>query len=274
MDRYWDEVGAQHDTLPAGWRRHAAAEHLALVRRWAGPLAGRWLKTDLYEERAPVRALLPSLPGPRWVAGDVSAAVVDQARGLAAALAVLDVRRLPFRAGAFDGVLSTSTLDHFDDPADLDRSLGELRRVLRPDGILVLTLDNARHPLIRLRNALPRAVAARTGLVPFAVGHTLDEAGGRAALERAGFAVEATAHLLHAPHVVGTRLARVGWWERRVLPRTAALGRTRLAPWTGHFVAFLARARVQGARPPWPGRRPAGGRGPGRPRRPGRSPEV
>ena len=239
---YWDEVGEQRDALPAGWRRHAAAEHVALVRRWAGPLRGRWLKTDLYEERSTVRALLPSLPGPRWVAGDVSPAVVGQAQGSGAALAVLDVRALPFRSGAFDGVLSTSTLDHFDDPADLATSLTELRRVLRDGGVLVLTLDNARHPLIRLRNALPPTVARRTGLVPFAVGHTLDEAGGRVALERAGFTVEASTHVLHAPHVVGTRAARFGWYERRVLPRTTALGRTRLAPWTGHFVAFLARA--------------------------------
>jgi hypothetical protein len=83
-------------------------------------------------------------------------------------------------------------------------------------------------------------VAARTGLVPFAVGHTVDEAGGRAALARAGFTVEEVTHLLHAPHVLGTRPARFGWYEREVLPRTAALGRTRLAPWSGHFVAFLA----------------------------------
>jgi SAM-dependent methyltransferase len=156
---------------------------------------------------------------------------------------VFDVRSLPFATGTFDGVLSTSTLDHFTDPGELDRSLAELRRVLRDGGVLVLTLDNARNPLIRLRNALPRSVAARTGLVPFAVGHTLDEAGGRAALARAGFRVEGSTHLLHAPHVVGTRLARFGWYERRVLPRTTALGRTRLAPWTGHFVAFHAVAR-------------------------------
>jgi SAM-dependent methyltransferase len=155
---------------------------------------------------------------------------------------VLDVRALPFAGGAFDGVLSTSTLDHFDDPGDLTRSLAELRRVLRDGGVLVLTLDNARNPLIRVRNALPPGVARRTGLVPFAVGHTLDERAGRVALAQAGFTVEASTHVLHAPHVVGTRLARFGWWERRVLPRTTALGRTRLAPWTGHFAAFLARA--------------------------------
>ncbi len=241
---YWDEVGEQRDALPAGWRRHAAAEHVALVGRWLGALEGRWLKTDLYEERSPARALLPSLAGPWWVGGDLSPTVVEQARSAGAAPVVFDVRSLPFATGTFDGVLSTSTLDHFADPADLERSLAELRRVLRGGGVLVLTLDNARNPLIRLRNALPRSVAARTGLVPFEVGHTLDEAGGRAALERAGFTVEDSTHLLHAPHVVGTRPARFGWYERRVLPRTTALGRTRAAPWTGHFVAFLAVARA------------------------------
>lgn len=237
---YWDEVGEQRDALPAGWRRHAAGQHVSLVRRWLGDLQGRWLKTDLYEERSEERALLPSLRGPWWVAGDLSPTVVRRSRGAEAAPVVFDVRALPFAAGTFDGVLSTSTLDHFTDPADLDRSLVELRRVLRDGGVLVLTLDNARNPLIRLRNALPRPVAARTGLVPFAVGHTVDEAGGRAALARAGFTVEEATHLLHAPHVLGTRPARFAWYEREVLPRTAALGRTRLAPWSGHFVAFLA----------------------------------
>src|SRR5918997_4482185 len=106
MAGYWDEVGEQRDALPPGWRRHAAAAHLDLLRTWVGPLRGRWLKTDLYEERSPARALLPALPGPRWVGADVSPTVVAQARGSGADLAVVDVRALPFAGGAFDGVLS------------------------------------------------------------------------------------------------------------------------------------------------------------------------
>jgi len=209
-----------------------------------GPPTGRWLKTDLYEERSPHRALLPALASATWVGADVSAHVARRARAqVGCTAAVLDVRALPFADGSFDGVLSTSTLDHFDDVADIDRSLAELRRVLRPGAPLVLTLDNPAHPLVRLRNALPPAVARRTGLVPFAVGATLGEADGRAALEAAGFTVGRTAHVLHAPHVIGTRLARFGWYERRVLPGFAALGRTRWAHRTGHFVAFLATAR-------------------------------
>lgn len=237
---YWDSVAGQADALPGAWRRRARAEHLELLGRWVGEPEGRWLKTDLFEERHPDRALLPWLTSCTWVATDLSPEVARQAaprRPVAA-----DARQLPFAADSFDGVLSTSTLDHFDDPAQIDVALRELGRVLRPGGALVLTLDNPRNPLIRLRNALPHRLARRTGLVPFAVGATLDESEGRRALEEAGFEVSDTAHLLHAPHVIGTRLAAWSWYEHRVLPRFARLADTRAAPFTGHFAAFLAHA--------------------------------
>ncbi len=243
--RYWDGIAAQDDALPAGWRRHGRDAHLRLVRAWVGAPSGRWLKTDLFEERDPNRAVLPGLTGDpgtaTWVGVDLAPETVRGARSTTSGpCAAADVRRLPFADDSFDGILSTSTLDHFDDRSSLDAALVELRRVLRPGGRLLLTLDNPANPLIRVRNALPPAMARRTGLVPFAVGCTLDEAGGRVALADAGFEVLATTHLLHAPHVVGTRLARFGWWERRALPRVDALEHTRWARHTGHFVAFLA----------------------------------
>lgn len=239
-DAYWDEIAGQADALPQGWRRHARVAHLDLLERWVDEPVGRWLKTDLFEERDPVRALLPHLRSATWVGTDLARRTVRGAgvvRGAAA-----DVRRLPFADGAFDGVLSTSTLDHFEQAASIDLALAELRRVLTTGGTLVLTLDNPENPLIRLRNALPHAVARRTGLVPFAVGATLALDEGCAALRRHGFDVLDTALLLHAPHVVGTRLARFRAWERHALPRLDRLGTTRVARRTGHFVAFLARA--------------------------------
>jgi SAM-dependent methyltransferase len=173
---------------------------------------------------------------------DVSPTTAAQGRRATGVPALAtDVRTTAIRSEALDGVLSTSTLDHYDDLEDLRAALAELHRVLRPGGLQVLTLDNPRNPLIRARNALPPAVAARTGLVPFAVGRTLDADDGRRELSAAGFTVERCAHLLHAPHVLGTRPARWSWWERRVLPAADRLAATRLAPYTGHFVAWLAR---------------------------------
>jgi len=238
---YWDSVGDQTDSLPAGWRHHARQAHLDLVARWIGRPEGRWLKTDLYEERSTDRSLVGDLASASWTGVDVSPVTARQARAtVGATVAVTDLRRAGLAAGAFDGVLSTSTLDHFDDPDDLRRSLEEIHRLLAPGGRLLLTLDNPRNPLIRARNALPDRWARRTGLVPFTVGHTVGEAAGCGLLTAAGFRVEHTEHLLHAPHVIGTRPARWRWYERHVLPQTDRLSVTRLAPFTGHFVAFLA----------------------------------
>lgn len=237
---YWDDIGALDDDLPAGWRRHARAAHLDLFERWVGAPTGTWLKTDLAEEGRSHRALLP-LPPARWIAVDLSPAVAAVAAGRCAP-AVADIRRLPVRDGAVDGILSTSTLDHFDVEDDIHVSLRELRRTLRPGGTLVLTLDNRANPLVALRNRLPGGVRRASGLAPFHVGPTLDLDGGVRALEQAGFAVLDTALLLHAPHVVGTRLARLGWWERRALPAFDRLGTTRAGRRSAHFVAFHASA--------------------------------
>jgi SAM-dependent methyltransferase len=238
---YWDSVAAQSDALPAGWRHHARRAHLDLIGRWIGRPTGRWLKTDLYEERSADRSLLEDLDTARWTGVDVSPATAGQARAtVGGSVAVTDLRRAGLASAAFDGVLSTSTLDHFDDAVDLGAALAEIHRVLAPGGRLVLTLDNPANPLIRARNALPRGVARRTGLVPFAVGHTVGAPAGAGLLTEVGFRVERVEHLLHAPHVIGTRPARWRWYERRVLPRIDRLAATRLAPFTGHYVAFLA----------------------------------
>lgn len=50
-----------------------------------------------------------------------------------------DCERLPFSAGLFDCVLSYETLEHTPDPAAYIR---EAHRVLKPDGIFVLTTPN------------------------------------------------------------------------------------------------------------------------------------
>ena len=117
---------------PTGGVRHARRAHLDLIDLW-GPPRGTWLKTDLFEERSTQRALLPDLTSARWVGMDLSPSVGRQARARTGCSAVVaDVRGLPFPAASFDGVLSTSTLDHFAALDDVHRSLGELRHVCGP----------------------------------------------------------------------------------------------------------------------------------------------
>ena len=47
--------------------------------------------------------------------------------------------------------------------------MAELHRVLRPDGELLLTFDNAANPVVAVRNGLPARVRQATGLVPYPV---------------------------------------------------------------------------------------------------------
>ena len=238
---HWGGIAGSRDLLPQGWREHGRLQHLDLFRRWVGEPAGRWLKTDLFEERTEIRALLPHLATAQWTGIDIAADVGTRAAEGDHFRVVADVRALPFRAGAFDGVLSTSTLDHLPDKASVVASVGELARVLAAGGSLVLTLDNPENPLIRLRQIVPDRLAALSGLAPYGVGATLSEREGRDALALAGLEVAAVEHLLHAPHVVGTRLARFRWYARHGLPLFDRLAHTRFAPRTGHYVAFFAR---------------------------------
>jgi SAM-dependent methyltransferase len=54
-----------------------------------------------------------------------------------------DARRLPFRDGEFDKVVFISTLEHIEEPAV---ALAEVTRVLRPGGLMGLSVDTLDHP--------------------------------------------------------------------------------------------------------------------------------
>lgn len=60
-----------------------------------------------------------------------------------AALAQTDLTRLPFADGAFDKVLMSEVLEHL---ADEQGALAEVYRVLRPGGVLAISVPNANYP--------------------------------------------------------------------------------------------------------------------------------
>lgn len=239
------------------WRQHADAVNTELCDRWwpAGPV-GRVLKTDLFDESCGV-GLLPHVARRATAAlgTDQSIEVARQARLRlpGAPLVVADVRRLPYRSGAFDLVISNSTLDHFDRTGQIARGLAEIHRVLACGGRLILTLDNPVNPVVAVRNALPFNWLTRTGLVPYFVGATCGPRAGVRLLTVAGFEVRHMTAIMHCPRVIAVawaaRLAKqhrsrppirflrwLGAWERLERWPTRYL--------SGYFVAWLAEKRA------------------------------
>jgi ubiquinone/menaquinone biosynthesis C-methylase UbiE len=248
------------DSVLHGWgdgrstrflRAYSDAVNRALVEAWLPPgAAGRILKTDLFDE-AVGEGLVTTL-GARAdevVGVDVSPAVVDAARARYPELDArcADTRHLPFPDASFAAVVSNSTLDHFRRREDIEAALAELRRVLKPGGRLIVSLDNGANPLVMLRNALPAAPLRALGVVPYPVGATCGPRGLRRLLAEAGFEVEATRALMHCPRLLARGAAALtpGTSERllRAVLSLERLGATPVRHLTAQFVAASARRR-------------------------------
>jgi SAM-dependent methyltransferase len=250
--RAWDEAltGLAAGRGTAFLRAYSDAVNGALVRAWLPPGLERVLKTDLFDE-AVGAGLVPLLrERAREVIGvDVSPAVVAAAQARYPELGATraDVRALGLSDASVDAVVSNSTLDHFASLDELVRALAEIRRVLAPGGRLLLTLDNGANPLVALRNALPRRLLRRLGLVSYPIGATCGPKRLERLLEDAGFAVEDRCALMHFPRVLA-RLAAAAApsGSTRLLDSVLAferLGSTRARYVTAQFVGALARKR-------------------------------
>ncbi len=80
--------------------------------------------------------------GASVVAVDVSPRMVELARGRGVDAQLGDVQALPFPDASFDCAVAAWMLYHV---PDVDRALGELARVLRPDGHLVAVTNHLDH---------------------------------------------------------------------------------------------------------------------------------
>jgi SAM-dependent methyltransferase len=204
------------------WRAHSDSVNKALVARWrpAGPV-DTLLKTDLFDEAVSdgLSPLLDAL-AKRVFYMDSALEVHEMAKYRYPCLHTVgaDVRHLPFADGTFDGIVSNSTLDHFEFPGDLSVSLQELYRVLRPGGQMILTLDNRSNPVILLRSCLPFRWLKRLKIVPYYVGATVRVKRLESLLRQAGFEVLKTDAILHCPRLLAVRAAR--WVENHTSRRT------------------------------------------------------
>lgn len=93
--------------------------------------AGSGVYRELVQERAPLGF---------YVAGDLSLGMVRQIGETGAPAVNLDVQQLPFASGTFDVAMANHMLYHV---PDVTRALAELRRVLKPDGVLIAATNSA-----------------------------------------------------------------------------------------------------------------------------------
>jgi len=212
---YWEGVGVTAGTAGTDnlWRAHSDSVNRALLEAWLPRKpVDCLLKTDAYDE-AVSAGLFATLAGRACsVFGiDLASATLRAARKRTGwnELLCADVRCLPFPDGRFDVVVSLSTLDHFHDLPEVMAGLSELHRVMRPDGELLLTMDNLANPAVALRNALPFGLLYRLGLVPYFTGATCGVRGLRRLLREAGFEVQEARHVMHCPRVLAVAATRL-----------------------------------------------------------------
>ncbi len=204
--------GATPERLPA------AARHL--------PAEGRVLDVGCGDG-----SLARLLPGARRgvVGVDLVLDALRVARkdGVRAVQADLRHPTLPFRSGSIDAVVSLDVIEHLFDPTAF---LDEARRLLRPDGLLVLSTPNARF-IAHVAGLLLRGRAPRTSYDPegFDGGHlhyfTFRDL--RELVESRGFRVEAEEGIAYRDYrSLRLRLfacaARL--WERQVRREFFSLG--------------------------------------------------
>lgn len=205
----WEKLGEQPqpswylDPLVAAQKRRG---HLRLIREWLGDEEpGRVLKTDLFEEAfGNDHILLDIFPRARLACGMDESSSTTRAAGrrfhfLRGKLVTTDARLASFRDNAFDLIVSTSTLDHFTSRDDFGIAVAELYRVLRPGGLLILTLDNPWNPLY-----FPLQLFSRTSRAPFFLGYTPSITTLRSDLGELGMRIEAERWLIHNPRLVST----------------------------------------------------------------------
>ena len=206
--------------------KYKSREFIKLVWDWAGSLKGtRVFKTDLREEAYGEDEILLSLGGAGAVftgidiihrtALDAACRGTESRRNFDVATA--DVRMLPFRDDSFDLVLSSSTLDHFDEAKGIEISLRELFRVLKPGGRLIITLNNRGNISFRIAALYNRWTGREAYAINFFSGPQL-----RHLLQQAGFVVIAQDTSVLIPCGWNTILRGIRPWLPKYIVRRLA----------------------------------------------------
>jgi len=210
LAQHWDHVGDTPDRFRD--RNPVLALHKRVVYRDLVGMSrcadgtGLILKTDLFAEAFNEEEFVTAHEWTHRLIGiDISPRVVLGAKGRLTAggsplrgYVVSDVNYLPFRQGAFDGIISDSTLDHLPSSHAIVSAIAELGRVLSAGGRLLLTIDNPHNLTFPPRWIIDLWMKLR--LAPYYIGYTLTRKQMREALLAAGLNTRYETAILHYPH--------------------------------------------------------------------------
>ena len=144
---FYDALAADYHLIFPDWdasmaRQAAALDGLVRARLGAGPHQVLDCSCGIGTQAIGLAGV-----GHQVVGSDLSPAAVTRAaaeaasRGVGLPVTVADMRALPYRAAAFDVVVcADNSLPHLLTPDDVRTALTGMRRVLRDDGLLVLSV--------------------------------------------------------------------------------------------------------------------------------------
>ena len=245
------ETLSKNDFQPL-WREHSDWINTALISKWLPEsFYDRVLKTDLFDECV-CAGLYPYLKtkSKKFYGIDVSESIIANARLKYPEMSFLaaNILSLPFSDGLFDLIVSNSTIDHFDSPDRIDQSLHEFYRVLKKDGVMILTMDNLSNMAVALRNKMP-VLLNRIGIVPYSVGVTLCLNQLSQRLGQVGFKIVDSRFIMHCPRILCVAIADVIKKQAsrkgqlrflKILKAFECFSGFPTSPLTGYFVAVKA----------------------------------
>ena len=163
---FYDELADDYHLIYPDWSASVVRQGAALDRVILGELGPGARSVLDCSCGIGTQAVGLAAQGHRVIGADLSPHAVERAareaaaRGHALAVVAADMRRLPFDQGRFDVVLSAdNSVAHLLTDTDLSEALASIRRVLRPNGLLVITIRDYTEALATRQRATPPQVA-------------------------------------------------------------------------------------------------------------------